>query len=422
MTAVRRLAPDPRLVDLEAELDRVGAAPALAPFDERAIAACDAIARRLFADPRSRAHPELIVVASWLRRASTLRLAAECTRQRPQGVLRAPRGIAFHVPPATVDVMAIYSLGLSLLAGNRNVVRLSSRSGPAAGILCAAIEEALRAPAPAEVRAGTAILTWGHEPELAARCSAACDVRLLWGGDAAVRSLQAYPIGVHARDLAFFDRFSLAAVRAEAWLAASETTRDEQARRFSDDMAWFHQQACSSPRLIVWCGTPEAARAAAQDFFGRLAAALCARDHALPLGAVSATMAWVAGTAIDRPVRAVRRWSNELTVVELETLAGLDRAHPGGGVLLEAHLPELTALASHVGRRDQTLTTFGFTPAELEAFVAAAAGRGVDRIVGFGRALAFDVHWDGMDLLAELTREVVIGAGEPEARDRPAAA
>ncbi|MFC6804089.1 acyl-CoA reductase [Deinococcus caeni] len=38
-----------------------------------------------------------------------------------------PRGLVFHVPPANVDTIFIYSWLMSVLAGNRNVIRLSSR-------------------------------------------------------------------------------------------------------------------------------------------------------------------------------------------------------------------------------------------------------------------------------------------------------
>ena len=316
------------------------------------------------------------------------------------------RGLAFHVPPANVDTIVMYTLALSWLAGNRNVVRLSSRSGVAAECICAALNAVLAEPGFATLRAATSVLTWDHSPEPTAACSSVCDVRLLWGGDAAVTALQAFPMQPGARDLHFTDRFSLAAASAGAWLGAAEAERDELARRFANDVSWFDQQGCSSPRLLVWCGDPLEAAAASQDLFGRMSRQLDARGYKLPLGAVTAKQAWVAGAAIDRPVTRVRSYGNAVTVVGLESLDGLDREHPGGGVLLEVVVENLAALAPHVVRRDQTLVAFGFATTELESFVAATGGRGIDRIAPFGDALRFDHHWDGMDLLAELTRGV----------------
>src|SRR5229473_1854189 len=50
----------------------------------------------------------------------------------PGGVRRFPRGLVFHVPPANVDTIFVYSWALSALAGNRNVVRISPRAAGAA--------------------------------------------------------------------------------------------------------------------------------------------------------------------------------------------------------------------------------------------------------------------------------------------------
>ena len=73
-----------------------------------------------------------------------------------------------------------------------------------------------------------------------------------------------------------------------------------------------------------------------------------------------------------------------------------------------ASLDDLVGLIS---RKDQTLSCFGFGREELETFVRRLAGRGIDRVVPFGSALAFSAVWDGYDLPAEFTRLVTLPAG-----------
>ena len=394
--------------DLGAVLDGLRRAPVLAPFDPRAVDACDAIARVLFRDPQARAHPELIALASWLRRSSARTLAAEAEALTAPRLALAARGLAFHVPPANVETMALYSLGLSLLCGNQNLIRVSSRAGAVTDRLVAAIRAALADPRHADVAAGTALLAWDRDSEATAACSAACDLRVVWGGDETVAAMRAIPLAPGAKELVFADRFSLAAVDARAWLAAGSEERDELTRRLANDSYWFDQRACSSPRLLVWCGSEEDAAVASEDLFERLERRLAERGYELPLGAVTGKFSWLAGAAIDRPVVRARSYGNALTVARLSTLEGLRREHPGAGTFLEAVIGDLNALAPHVGRRDQTLATFGFEAAELHGFVRAAAGRGVDRIVPFGSALAFSHHWDGMNLLQEMTRHVSV--------------
>jgi CO dehydrogenase/acetyl-CoA synthase gamma subunit (corrinoid Fe-S protein) len=102
----------------------------------------------------------------------------------------------------------------------------------------------------------------------------------------------------------------------------------------------------------------------------------------------------------------MREFGNELTVLDLETLDGFDRTHPGAGLFYAATVDRLEELASFVVRKDQTMTISGFDGVEVAELVRAVNGRGIDRIVPFGEALAFGRFWDGYDLLAELTRRV----------------
>lgn len=412
---VRRLVPDPAEVALDDVLAGLAAAPVLEPFSDELIDACDAVSRALLRDVAARRMPELVALAYWLRRSSSVALREQFRAMDTGGARLRPQGLAFHVPPTNVDTMAMYSLAFSLLVGNRNIVRISPRGGEALQRIGAALDTALADPALAAVRAGTALISYGHEAEPTAACSAACDVRVLWGGDATVSALRAIPLAPGARELAFADRFSLAAIAVEAWEAAGPEERAELARRCFNDAYWFDQNGCASPRLVLWRGPRDAAARASEEFFGALDAELRGRGHELPLGAETAKQAFAAGAAIDLPVEAVRRYSNELTVVRLASLDGLRRDHPAGGLFFEAAVEDLAAFAAVTTRKDQTMTAHGFGEDELAAFVRAAAGRGVDRIVPFGEALNFGRHWDGMDLLRELTREVVVDVQSPAA-------
>jgi hypothetical protein len=56
--------------------------------------------------------------------------------------------------------------------------------------------------------------------------------------------------------------------------------------------------------------------------------------------------------------------------------------------------------------KDQTVTTYGFTDAEMRRWVLSMHGRGPTRVVPVGQALAFNRFWDGMDLLGEFSHGV----------------
>src|ERR1044071_7117533 len=73
-----------------------------------------------------RKYPDLIALAFWFRPTQLAKLKAEFDRQRADRVWLA-RGVAFHIAPSNVDTLFIYSLFISMLAGNINIVRLSER-------------------------------------------------------------------------------------------------------------------------------------------------------------------------------------------------------------------------------------------------------------------------------------------------------
>jgi acyl-CoA reductase LuxC len=382
----------------EAELEEVAAtlavAPSPLPFAPELIDFCHTISRVLFADPRAKRHAELVPLASFLRRASVSALADEFAAMGAADVVNVPRGLAFHVPPSSVDTMFVYSLAVSLLVGNRNVVRLSQRRTDTTDVLVDALNAAC-AEHPAVARL-LAVVSYGHELEPSALLSRRADVRVIWGGDATIDTIRTLPLAPHATELLFGDRFSFAVLRG--------TPDAELARGLFNDAYWFDQRGCSSPRLVV--GVGDGARAALDHLFDLLHAEVVRRGYQLELGATLAKRAYAYGALADRPVRRYRELGNELTVLELDTLAGFDRTHPGAGLFYAAEVDTLDDLADLVVRKDQTMTVHGFDGPEIASFVRAVNGRGIDRIVPFGEALTFGRVWDGYDLLAELTRRV----------------
>ena len=87
-----------------------------------------------------------------------------------------PRGLVFHVPPANVDTIFIYSWLISALAGNRNIVRVSPRRSEVVEIICRVLRESLERARPS-VRSSAIVIQYGHEREITEAISAASDMR-----------------------------------------------------------------------------------------------------------------------------------------------------------------------------------------------------------------------------------------------------
>ncbi len=111
---------------------------------------------------------------------------------------------------------------------------------------------------------------------------------------------------------------------------------------------------------------------------------------------------------ISTDVESYRRFGNEATVLETADFPRLRDEFSGAGFFYQVRLDSIFDIADSVQRSYQTLATFGFDEAHLVRLVEHLSGRGIDRVVPIGQALSFSPDWDGMDLLTEFTRQVVV--------------
>lgn len=399
-------------VEVDALVAGLARAPAaVEPFADAAMSFASELSARLLAHPRARAYPELVSLGYFARRSELSRLRDRFAASIERSVVCVPRGLVFHLPPSNVDTIFVYSWLLSLLAGNRNVVRLPSAPSELIELLCAVLDELLASPEHAALRAGTAMVRYGHDVAVTAALSAACDVRTIWGGDETVNAIRAVPLPPHAKELTFADRYSLSAIAVEPYLALDAEARSSLARRLFNDVFWFDQAACSSPRVLVWCGRQGADRERAMaDLRERLEVVVAREGYSPGVGGALAKEIFAHRAVLDGKAVAVSRFGGALTWVTASSFAELDREHCGGGLLFECVADELAELAPYVRRKDQTLAQFGFPEEELRRFVRATAGRGIDRVVPIGDALVFDRYWDGHDLVHALLRHVHVDA------------
>lgn len=373
------------------------------PFSEETIDFLNAVSRRLFAV--ARAEPALAPLAFFLRRSNLRSLAERARTRAGERTVLVPQGTVFHVPPTNVDTLFLYTLGISMLAGNSNIVRISPNAGPATDQVLNHLTAAL-ADTPGAGR-GLTIVRFGHDDEVLDLCSSFADVRMVWGGDNAIRAIRRSPLPPRAKELTFPDRVSLAAIDATGWLKADTSARRVVIEGLYNDVYWFDQMACSSPAQLVLVGDPDTAASASSEISAALGALADERYAAVDGQAINKMVSLVTG--LDSSLNAFTWVSNSLVTVEADDLAAAVDFRPGGGFISVQRVDRLTDVIPQLNRRIQTLSTFGFERTALADFAVAANGRGVDRIVEIGHALDFDAIWDGKDLVAESLRLVTLG-------------
>lgn len=379
--------------------------PQRAPFDENAHAFVHDFVRTLRQHSGSRQFPELAALAYWFRPTAVKQLEKH-SENSAVGSKRRPRGLIFHLAPSNVDVLFAYGWLLSVLAGNTNIARLSQRTTPQRAILLETINRLARDSRHEEMLRSTLLVTYPHDEQITGEISKACDARLIWGGDATVNTIRALPLKPTAVELAFPDRYSLAAFKASSLLTLDGAALAELAKRFCNDVLWFDQQACSSPRSLFWIGSEGEAAEAQNRFWPAMHAAASSfrnEPHSLMARITDSFLLAATGNldSVGQPMShfPLNASGRSLSVAER-------KLHSGNGLLVEHRLHTLEELGPTLTDQDQTLVVYGFSEREIDQLIPRIKGRALDRIVPPGEALNFDVIWDGIDLMSILTRQI----------------
>ena len=219
------------------------------PFADNVIEFLNALSGALLKNRESRMYPDAITFAFFCRKANLQKLKEEYVSD---GVLRMGRGLLFHIAPSNVPINFGYSLVSGLLAGNTNVVRVSSKQFAQVDLLIKHLHALLASGEYDEVANRIALVRYDRTSDANEMFSAMCNVRVIWGGDATIATLRQNAIPPRAFDVCFADRYSIAAINPEAIMEASDAEMKKLAEAFYNDTYLFDQNACSAPHTIFW--------------------------------------------------------------------------------------------------------------------------------------------------------------------------
>lgn len=370
--------------------------PAMAPFDDKAIAFLNALSVKLLKTGKE--YSDVATFAFWCRKAALMQEKAKYDANE----LRLGRGVVFHSTPSNVAVNFAFSFAAGLLAGNPNIVRLPAKDFAQVDIICAAMRDTLEQMP--DMKPYVVMVKFPPVKEIADWFSAICAARVVWGGDATIAEIRKSPLPPRAVEITFADRHSILALNADAVLLAEDIGR--LARDFYNDTFFTDQNACTSPRIIVWTGKD---KQAAKDKFWNAVHALTAEKYTLaPVWAVG-KLAALYRAAADREVRLEPCADNFIYRVKVESLDDkLPDLKYNSGFFFEYDAENLAEIAPVCTNKCQTMTYYGIGKEEISNFIRSAAPKGIDRAVPMGKSMDFTLVWDGYDLIRELSRIVKV--------------
>lgn len=370
--------------------------PAMQLFDKRVVSFLDRVSHELLSERDVKQYSDVVSWSFWVRKASVLK---EKTRYENKSKLG--RGVAFHIAPSNVPVNFAVSLTSSLLAGNISIVRVSSKDFEQVTLICNAINKVLLEDEYAFLKKYIVIVRYEHDLLVNDYLSSICDLRIVWGGNRTVEELRKSSLPPRSIEMTFPDRYSLSIISSDEYLKQGPK---KVASLFYIDTYFTDQNACSSPRLIVWTGSKVKD---AQDIFFKALKSLV--DEKYSMSAILAVDKLNALCELALTHKNVNKVDSDNVVmrVSLKELSDdvLDYKM-SGGYFFEYVTNDLKDLVPILKKQCQTISYLGVDPNAIQALVLQNGVRGVDRIVPLGHTMDLEFFWDGYDMIDAMSRNV----------------
>lgn len=367
------------------------------PFDSKVTGFLNAVSRELLSNPKTRQYPDVVTFAFWIRKASVEQLKKRFL-PNIDGRLHMGRGVAFHIAPSNVAVNYAYSLAAGLLCGNANIVRIPSKEFLQVRLINEAILKVLeKEPFMADY---ILLVQYGHDQAVNDALSQLADVRVVWGGDNTIQNLRQSALKPRAAEITFADRYSLAVIDSDAYLAIED--KQKTAHDFYNDTYLTDQNACTSPRIVVWTGSKK--QQAKKEFWELLHVVVKEKYELQEVQAVNKLTSLYLAAVGQKCVRKIEMPDNYIVRLQVYALhADLLDYKDNSGYFFEYDCDDLMELKEICkDERCQTLSYIGDRERHLPLLKSGI--RGIDRIVPVGQTMDFDFLWDGYNLFERLTR------------------
>lgn len=377
------------------------------PFSDEVIEFLNALSGALMKDRMSRMYPDAITFAYFCRKANLLKMKAQYVRE---GELRLGRGVLFHIAPSNVPINFGYSLVAGLLAGNANVVRVSSKQFPQVDLIIKHMHELMESGQYDEVASRIALIRYDRMSDASAYFSSIANVRVIWGGDATIATIRKNELPPRSFDVCFADRYSIAAINPKAIMEATDADMKKLAEAFYNDTYLFDQNACSAPHCIFWVQMVQGVQGVQEVESAKTKFWNAVYEHVSKKYQLQAVMSVDKLTAFYRQaacmdVKEEQMPDNVVVRTELSELPkNIEDFRCACGYFSEKTIQSLDEIAPIVNIKYQSLGYYGFEKDELVDFVKRNRFLGLDRIVPIGETTAFALTWDGYNLIDTFSR------------------
>jgi len=404
---VKQLIPVQKEIEIDKLIEQFNNEYTLRVHDNLVVEFANSVSKSVLKNKLLRQFPAFVSLAYWLRKSNFKFLIASALSSNNENIQLKPLGAVLHICPSNVDTMFVYSLFLSLLSGNKNILRISSKlDSQEIDELFNILSSELSREEFIKINNYITVIAYGYEREVNEKLSLSVDCRLIWGGDSTVEMFKGLKTKIKTKDFYFADRVSCCIIVASTYLELSENSKNDFTQKFYNDTYTFDQKGCSSPQIILILGTSEEYCEFKNNFKLKLHQFVSREYIYDPMSLASLKLNKLSEDAIERTIASYDSVNNSLIFCEL---TGDNIPHScGGGYFYIKNIEEINQLKNFFSQNIQTISQLGLSHSQIEFLVQSSYGQGVDRIVNVGKALEFNPTWDGYDLLQELTSKLFV--------------
>ena len=375
-------------------------------FDERVVDFLNDLSRELLKNPACKAFPDVISYAFWIRKSNIIK-QKERFETRPA---KMGKGIAFHITPSNVPVNFAVSMTSAILAGNPSVLRVSNKKFPQVDLITESMN-GLLSEKYQDLQEMFCVLRYEYDDEMSTYLSEMCDIRIIWGGDGTIQEMRRFPLQPRGAELTFADRHSLAVINSDEYM---KQDAERVAELFYTDTYYTDQNACSSPRLIVWMGSQ--IEEAKKKFWRYLKVKVKEEYEFSSVMAVDKYEKFcelATDIAMQKTEPKIVSCDNICVRVKVSQLTSQLMAYKMyGGYFFEYEAKALEELIPVFTKSCQTIAYLGVEAEKIYDVVKKSGVRGVDRIVPVGHTMDLSFYWDGNDMIDSMSRYVYVNRGE----------
>lgn len=309
------------------------------------------------------------------------------------------RGLCFHIAPSNVPLNFAFSYIFSLLAGNSNIVRLPSKDFEQNSIFYDLLRQILPKYPKANLR--TTFVKYERDDEISEYFSSMADARMIWGGDETISKFRNLKVQPRCIDITFANRNSLTIIDSKAIEHASQSEIKKLANDFYNDTYLMDQNACSSPKLVLWLNANNDAK---QRFWYFIKEVAKEKYNIADISCIN-KYTKLCEKAAKEEIIYFEHYENLLYRVKINKPSKCCY-DVNSGFFYEYDLDNFEGILEFLDDKFQTITYFGIDAIALRDFLTNNNTRGVERIVKIGRALDINHIWDGHDIIRELSKSI----------------